>query len=86
MISYQVALPMKKMKNLLIHCRYVLNFMGRFNYVVLFLFRMDAYGKCGDLQSAREIFNNIKVKNKPSISSMSMFIIIFEIVKEINFS
>ncbi|CAF1343744.1 unnamed protein product [Rotaria magnacalcarata] len=31
---------------------------------------MDTYGKCGDLDSAREIFNKLKIKSKPSISSM----------------
>ncbi|CAF3572979.1 unnamed protein product [Rotaria socialis] len=31
---------------------------------------MDTYGKCGDLNSAREIFNKLKIKSKPSISSM----------------
>ncbi len=37
-----------------------------------FIFRMDTYGKCGDLNSAREIFDKLKIKTKPSISSMSM--------------
>ena len=32
---------------------------------------MDTYGKCGDWQSAREIFDRLKVKTKPSVSSMS---------------
>ncbi|CAF1092933.1 unnamed protein product [Adineta steineri] len=31
---------------------------------------MDTYGKCGDLNSAREIFNKLKIQSKPSISSM----------------
>ncbi|CAF2522263.1 unnamed protein product [Rotaria sp. Silwood2] len=31
---------------------------------------MDTYGKCGDLNSAREIFDKLKIKTKPSISSM----------------
>jgi pentatricopeptide repeat protein len=33
---------------------------------------MDTYGKCGDLNSAREIFDKLEIKTKPSISSMSM--------------
>lgn len=33
---------------------------------------MDTYGKCGDLKAARDIFDGLKVKTKPSISSMSM--------------
>ena len=32
---------------------------------------MDTYGKCGDLPSAREIFDRMKNPTKPSISSMS---------------
>ena len=32
---------------------------------------MDTYGKCGDLTAARDIFNQLKVQSKPSISSMS---------------
>jgi hypothetical protein len=35
---------------------------------------MDTYGKCGDLNSAREIFNKFKIKTKPTISSMSMLL------------
>ncbi|UJR10672.1 hypothetical protein I4U23_014867 [Adineta vaga] len=31
---------------------------------------MDTYGKCGDLNAARDIFNQFKIQSKPSISSM----------------
>jgi hypothetical protein len=40
---------------------------------------MDTYGKCGDLDSARDIFNKFKIPTKPSISSMSM-LKIFEFI------
>ncbi len=43
-----------------------------FKEIFFFLiFRMDTYGKCGDLNSARKIFDQLKIKTKPSISSMS---------------
>jgi hypothetical protein len=38
---------------------------------------MDTYGKCGDLKSAREIFNQLKIPTKPSISSMSKYYLKF---------
>jgi pentatricopeptide repeat protein len=41
----------------------------------LFNFRMDTYGKCGDLKSAREIFDRLKIQTKPSVSSMSKLLI-----------
>ncbi|CAF0945728.1 unnamed protein product [Adineta ricciae] len=31
---------------------------------------MDTYGKCGDLNAARDIFNRLPMRSKPSISSM----------------
>lgn len=36
---------------------------------------MDTYGKCGDLKSAREIFDRLKIQTKPSVSSMSKLLI-----------
>lgn len=46
---------------------------------------MDTYGKCGDLNSAREIFDKLKIKTKPNISSMSKKKINLKIPKIENF-
>ena len=69
MILSQVEYHMKQMRKFSIHCRYVyVDIEFNLDY---FFYRMDTYGKCGDLNSAREIYNKFKIKTKPIISSMS---------------
>jgi hypothetical protein len=72
MISYPVEYRMKQMIKFSIHCRYVCFDIVFISYrFCLFISRMDTYGKCGDLKSAREIYDKFTIKTKPSISSMS---------------